>query len=138
MIRLRRDHYRMLGNGLCARPEPLDCAFVSVCESCTYFRPAIEFRPTLQRQHDGATAKHQTCRRRKIASAGIRSSPVKIHDDVERRRPSMHSLQLRRVVVTRWGSGAAYELFGLTWAGLPAVSIYAEGGESVRVPRVLA
>jgi site-specific recombinase XerD len=62
MTRLRREHYRMLGNGYCARPSQLDCAFESICETCTYFQPTIEFRPTLQRQRDDAAAKQQTGR----------------------------------------------------------------------------
>jgi hypothetical protein len=60
MTRLRREHSRMLGNGYCARPAQLDCAFESICETCTYFQPTIEFRPTLQRQHDDAKTKNQT------------------------------------------------------------------------------
>ena len=39
-------------------PE-LDCAFESICETCTFFQTSIEFRPTLQAQHDDAIAKHQ-------------------------------------------------------------------------------
>ena len=57
MARLRREHHRMLGNGYCTRPPELDCAFESICETCTFFQTSIEFRPTLQRQHDHA-AKH--------------------------------------------------------------------------------
>jgi hypothetical protein len=59
MARLRREHHRMLGNGWCTRPPELDCAFESICETCTFFQTSIEFRPTLQAQHDDATAKHQ-------------------------------------------------------------------------------
>lgn len=62
MTRLRREHYRMLGNGYCARPSQLDCTFESICETCTYFQPTIEFRPTLQRQRDDAETKQQTGR----------------------------------------------------------------------------
>ena len=62
MTRLRREHYRMLGNGLCTRPVELDCSFESICETCTYFQPTIAFRPTLQRQRDDAAAKNQTGR----------------------------------------------------------------------------
>jgi site-specific recombinase XerD len=62
MTRLRREHYRLLGNGYCARPAQLDCAFESICETCTYFQPTIEFRPILQRQRDDAAAKDQTGR----------------------------------------------------------------------------
>jgi hypothetical protein len=62
MSRLRREHYRMLGNGLCTRPLQLDCSFDSICETCTYLQPTIEFRPTLERQRDDAKAKKQAGR----------------------------------------------------------------------------
>jgi hypothetical protein len=62
MARLRREHHRMLGNGYCTRPPELDCAFESICETCTFFQTSIEFRPTLQAQHDDALAKTQTHR----------------------------------------------------------------------------
>jgi len=68
MARLRREHHRMLGNGWCTRPPQLDCAFESICETCTYFQTGIEFRPTLQAQHDDATAKHQDHRGQLFAS----------------------------------------------------------------------
>ena len=35
MARLRREHHRLLGNGWCTRPPQLDCAFESICETCT-------------------------------------------------------------------------------------------------------
>jgi hypothetical protein len=59
MAKLRREHHRHLGNGYCARPAGLDCAFESICESCAFFQTSIEFRPTLQAQHDDAAAKGQ-------------------------------------------------------------------------------
>ena len=59
MARLRREHHRMPGNGYCTRPPELDCAFESICETCTFFQTSIEFRPTLQAQHDDAKAKGQ-------------------------------------------------------------------------------
>ena len=62
MARLRREHHRLLGNGYCTRPPELDCAFESVCETCAFFQTSIEFRPTLQAQHDDAQAKAQTHR----------------------------------------------------------------------------
>ena len=40
-------------------PPELDCAFESICETCTFFQTSIEFRPTLQAQHDDAITKHQ-------------------------------------------------------------------------------
>jgi len=54
MARLRREHHRLLGNGYCTRPAELDCAFESICENCAFFQTSIEFRPTLQAQHDHA------------------------------------------------------------------------------------
>jgi site-specific recombinase XerD len=54
MARLRREHHRLLGNGYCTRPPELDCAFESICETCTFFQTSIEFRPILQHQHDHA------------------------------------------------------------------------------------
>jgi hypothetical protein len=62
MTRLRREHHRLLGNGWCTRPPQLDCAFESICETCSYFQTSIEFRPTLQAQHDHAAAHGQTSR----------------------------------------------------------------------------
>jgi hypothetical protein len=59
MARLRREHHRMLGNGYCTRPPELDCAFESICETCTFFHTSIEFRPTLATQHQDAAAKNQ-------------------------------------------------------------------------------
>jgi site-specific recombinase XerD len=59
MARLRREHHRLLGNGWCTRPPQLDCAFESICETCSYFQTSIEFRPVLQAQHDDAITKHQ-------------------------------------------------------------------------------
>jgi site-specific recombinase XerD len=68
MARLRREHHRLLGNGWCTRPPQLDCAFESICETCSYFQTSIEFRPVLQAQHDDATAKHQDHRGQLFAS----------------------------------------------------------------------
>src|SRR5690242_21861713 len=59
MARLRREHHRMLGNGWCTRPPELDCAFESICETCTFFQTSIEFRPTLLRQRDHAAQHDQ-------------------------------------------------------------------------------
>ena len=68
MARLRREHHRLLGNGYCTRPPQLDCAFESICETCTYFQASIEFRPTLQAQHDHAAAHGQQHRQQLFAS----------------------------------------------------------------------
>ena len=63
MARLRREaHARLLGNGLCTRPAQLDCRMESACETCTYFRTSIEFRPALIRQRDHARDRNQTDR----------------------------------------------------------------------------
>ncbi len=62
MARLRREHHRLLSNGYCTRPPELDCAFESICETCTFFQTSIEFRPTLQAQHDDAHTKGQNHR----------------------------------------------------------------------------
>ena len=62
MARLCREHHRLRGNGYCTRPAELDCAFESVCETCTFFATDLEFRPTLQAQHDDAATKNQTGR----------------------------------------------------------------------------
>jgi site-specific recombinase XerD len=62
MARLRREHHRLLGNGYCTRPPELDCAFESICETCTFFATSIEFRPTLLRQRDHADEHQQTHR----------------------------------------------------------------------------
>jgi hypothetical protein len=54
MTRLRREHHRLLGNGYCTRPPQLDCAFESICETCSYFQTSIEFCPALAAQRDHA------------------------------------------------------------------------------------
>ncbi len=59
MARLRRDHRRHLGNGYCTRPPDLDCAFESIYQTRAFFQTSIEFRPTLQAEHDDATTKVQ-------------------------------------------------------------------------------
>jgi len=65
MTKLRREmDRRMLGNGYCARPVEMDCHYESICESCTFFVTTIEFKPTLQRQRDDATAKGQVGRQK--------------------------------------------------------------------------
>jgi hypothetical protein len=68
MARLRREHHRLLGNGWCTRPPELDCAFESICETCTFFQTSIEFRPTLAAQRADAAARHQDHREQLFAS----------------------------------------------------------------------
>ncbi|MFI0908800.1 hypothetical protein ACH4TE_35615 [Streptomyces sioyaensis] len=65
--RLRRDHLLPAPAGMFPgrqrRKLPKsDCHFESICESCTFFVTTIEFRPTLERQRDDATAKGQVAR----------------------------------------------------------------------------
>ncbi len=67
MTRLRREHHRLLGNGWCTRPPQLDCAFESICETCSYFQTTIEFRPALTAQHDHAATHGQTGRQQLFA-----------------------------------------------------------------------
>jgi site-specific recombinase XerD len=67
MSKLRRDTFRLLGNGYCTRPAQLECSYEAICERCTYFQTSIEFLPMLQRQHDDATAKHQDERQQLFA-----------------------------------------------------------------------
>ncbi|MGQ0434566.1 MAG: tyrosine-type recombinase/integrase [Microthrixaceae bacterium] len=63
MARLRREaHARMLGNGLCTRPVELHCRMESACETCSYFRTSVEFKPILIRQRDHARTHGQTNR----------------------------------------------------------------------------
>jgi len=63
MARLRREaHARMLGNGLCTRPVELDCRMESACETCSYFRTSVEFKPILIRQRDHARDRGQADR----------------------------------------------------------------------------
>jgi hypothetical protein len=59
MASLRREHHRLPGNGFCTRPPELDCPFESICETCTFFQTSIQFRPTLQAQHDHAVTTGQ-------------------------------------------------------------------------------
>ncbi|MCZ7462337.1 hypothetical protein [Streptomyces sp. WMMC940] len=40
----------------------MDCHFEAICESCTFVVTTIEFRPTLERQRDDASAKGQVAR----------------------------------------------------------------------------
>jgi len=66
--RLRREHHKMPGNGYCTRPPELDCAFETIRETRAFFQTSIEFRPTLQAQHDDAVTTHQDHRGQLSAS----------------------------------------------------------------------
>jgi hypothetical protein len=67
---MRAHSAPIAGRGPDALPTPgeLDCAFASICETCTFFQTSIQFRPTLQAQHDDAITKHQTHRGQLFAS----------------------------------------------------------------------
>jgi len=60
MRRLRTEaQRRLLGNGWCTRPREVDCRYETICETCSFFATTIEFRPTLQAQHDDAADRGQ-------------------------------------------------------------------------------
>ncbi|MFC1943819.1 tyrosine-type recombinase/integrase, partial [Chloroflexota bacterium] len=50
MKRLRQDHWRMLGNGYCTRPDGVPCEYETICESCPCFSTTVEFLPILNKQ----------------------------------------------------------------------------------------
>jgi len=62
MRRLRKDHWRMLGNGYCTRPDGVPCEYETICESCPCFSTTIDFLPVLQKQRQDAEDKEQTQR----------------------------------------------------------------------------
>lgn len=49
MRRLRQDHWRMLGNGYCTRPDGVPCEYETICESCPCFSTTVEFLPILNK-----------------------------------------------------------------------------------------
>ena len=59
MRQLRYDHWRMLGNGYCARPEGVRCEYETICESCPCFSTTVEFLPILHKQREDAQDKGQ-------------------------------------------------------------------------------
>jgi integrase len=59
MRRLRQDHWRMLGNGYCTRPDGVPCEYETICESCPCFSTTVEFLPILQKQKQDAEDKGQ-------------------------------------------------------------------------------
>ena len=59
MRRLRQDHWRMLGNGYCTRPDGVPCEYETICESCPCFSTTVEFLPVLQKQKQDAEEKGQ-------------------------------------------------------------------------------
>lgn len=62
MQRLRQDHWRMLGNGYCIRPEGVSCEYETICESCPCFSTTVDFLPILHKQKEDAEGKGQTQR----------------------------------------------------------------------------
>ena len=62
MKRLRQDHWRMLGNGYCTRPDGVPCEYETICESCPCFSTTVEFLPTLNKQKQDAENKGQAQR----------------------------------------------------------------------------
>ncbi len=62
MKRLRQDHWRMLGNGYCTRPDGVSCEYETICESCPCFSTTVEFLPVLNKQKQDAENKGQTQR----------------------------------------------------------------------------
>ncbi len=59
MRRLRQEHWRMLGNGYCTRPEGVRCEYETICETCPCFSTTIDFLPILQKQRQDAEDKGQ-------------------------------------------------------------------------------
>lgn len=62
MSRLRHEHWRMLGNGYCTRPNNVPCEYETICESCPCFSTTVEFLPVLYKQRQDAQDKGQTQR----------------------------------------------------------------------------
>ncbi len=62
MRRLRQEHWRMLGNGYCTRPEGVPCEYETICETCPCFSTTVEFLPILYSQRQDASHKGQTQR----------------------------------------------------------------------------
>ncbi len=59
MRRLRQEHWRMLGNGYCTRPEGVRCEYETICETCPCFSTTIDFLPILRKQRQDAENKGQ-------------------------------------------------------------------------------
>ena len=62
MQKLRKDAWRLLGNGYCTRPVKVPCEYETICESCPCFSTTIDFLPILQKQKQDAEDKGQTQR----------------------------------------------------------------------------
>jgi len=72
MRRLRQEHWRMLGNGYCTRPEGVRCEYETICETCPCFSTSVDFLPILHKQKQDAEDKGQE-NRAKIFSRLINS-----------------------------------------------------------------
>ena len=60
MRRLRTEaERRLLGNGWCTRPREVDCRYETICKTCSFFATTVDFRSTLQAQHDDALDRDQ-------------------------------------------------------------------------------
>jgi len=59
MRRLWQDHWRMLGNGYCTRPDGVPCEYETICESCPCFSTTVDFLPVIQKQKQDAEEKGQ-------------------------------------------------------------------------------
>jgi integrase len=81
MQKLRKDTWRLLGNGYCTRPENVPCEYETICESCPCFSTTIDFLPILQKQKQDAKDKGQIQRleifKRLIQSVGKHPGEVK-------------------------------------------------------------
>lgn len=62
MRKLRQDHWRLLGNGYCARPAGVPCEYETICESCPCFSTTVDFLPILNKQKEDAESNGQTQR----------------------------------------------------------------------------
>ena len=87
MTRLRREHHRLLGNGYCTRPPELDCAFESICETCTFFQTSIEFRPTLPPNTTTPPPTTRPDARNSSPGSSTRSTTPKHHDPLDNDHP---------------------------------------------------
>ena len=95
MTRLRREHHRLLGNGWCTRPPQLDCAFESVCETCSYFQTSIEFRPALPPSTTTQPPTTRPAARNSSPGSSARSTMTKHHDQLDNDHP--HNAAMRYV-----------------------------------------
>ena len=120
MARLRREHHRMLGNGYCTRPAELDCAFESICETCTFFQTSIEFRPTLQAQHDDAITRNQDHRGQLFAIAARPRRPGRLMTRPPCTWPATGQLPPEQTMISLTKITCIMPISGRTMTGLRA------------------